>query len=126
VPVQPVPLVDLGLGVILIAAIGFAAARPFAAAQRHDWRLLGWLLVAMPLPLVVSIRLALPSAPLGGQTAFVAAVVAFAVGALLVLRSDSDTEDDVIETSPDPAPWPDFERQFRAYARTQPRRRVRI
>jgi hypothetical protein len=118
--------VDLGLGVILIAAIGIAAGRSFAAAQRHHWRLLGWLLVAVPLPVVVSTRLGFPSAPLGGQTAFVAAVVAFAVGALLVLCSDSDAEEDVIETSPDPAPWPEFERQFRAYAGTQARRRVRI
>jgi hypothetical protein len=126
VPVQPLPLVDLGLGVILIAAIGFAATWSLPAARGYGWRLIGWLLVAVPLPLVVSMRFGFPSAPLGGQTAFVAGVVAFAVGALLVLCNHDDTKDDFIETSPDPAPWRDFERQFRAYARTQSRRRVRV
>jgi hypothetical protein len=127
VPVQPLPLVDLGLGVILIAAIGFAAGRSFPVTQGNGRRLLGWLLVGVPLPLVVSIRLGFPSAPLGGQASFVAATAAFAVGALLVLCSHRDTKDDVIERTPDPAPWwPDFEREFRAYARRQSRRRVRI
>ena len=126
-PVRPLPLVDLVLGVILIAAIGCAAARSWPAAQAPSRRPLGWLLVAVPLPLVVSVRLVFPSAPLGGQGPFVCALVAFAVGAFLVLSGRSDPQRDVIETSPGPAPWwPDFEREFRAYARRQSGRRVRI
>jgi hypothetical protein len=127
VPVQPLPLLDLVLGVILIAGIGFAAGRSLSAAQGQSRGPLGWLLVAVPLPLVVFVRLAFPSAPLGGQGAFVAAVVAFAVGAVLVLCSRRDAQDDLIETNPDPAPWwPEFESEFRAYARRQPRSRVGI
>ena len=125
-PVQPLPLVDLVLGVILIAAIGVAAGRSFSDAHGQSRRLLGWLLVAVPLPLVVSTRLGFPSAPLGGQGAFLIAVIAFAVGAVLVL-SNRDGGDETIESTADPAPWwPDFESEFRAYARSHPRRRVRI
>ena len=125
-PVQPLPLVDLVLGVILIAAIGFAAGRSLSDVEGDGRRLLGWLLVAVPLPLVVSTRLAFPSAPLGSQGAFVAGVVAFGVGAFLVLSSRRDAEDDS-ETSPEPEPWwPQFEREFSEYVGRQARRRVRI
>src|SRR5262245_40576161 len=126
VPVQPLPLVDLVLGVILIAAIGFAARRSLSDVEGHGRRLLGWLLIVVPLPLVVSTRLAFPSAPLGSQGAFVAGVVAFGVGAFLVLSSRRDAEDDIIETSPGPEPWwPEFEREFHEYDAKQSRRRVR-
>jgi hypothetical protein len=120
-----VPLLDLVLGAALLATIGFAATRSRLTADAPG-RGLGWLLIAVPLPLVVAFRLALPSSPLGGQSAFVCGVLAFAAGVLLVLSSRDDADDGGRnEADPDPAPWwPDFEREFRAYARRQSRARV--
>jgi hypothetical protein len=127
VPVRPLPLVDLALGVILIAAIGFAAGQSWPAAQERRHQLLGWLLVTVPLPLVVSVRLVFPTAALGSQGAFVCAVLAFAAGAVLVLSGRGDKEDELMERGPGPAPWwPDFERDFQSYARRHSRPRVRI
>jgi hypothetical protein len=125
VPAGSVLLVDLVLGVALLATIGLAATRWQLDAQAPGlW--LGWLLVAVPLPLVVAVRLSLPSSPLGGQSAFVAGVLAFAFGAMLVLSSRDDAGEAGEERDPGPAPWwPEFERDFRAYARQQSRPRTR-
>jgi hypothetical protein len=125
VPAVSVPLVDLVLGVALLATIGVAATpRRLDAQAPGQW--LGWLLVVVPLPLVVAFRLSQPSSPVGGQTAFVAGVLAFAVGTLLVLSRRDDT-DDGHGAEPDPAPWwPEFERDFRAYARQQSRQRAHL
>jgi hypothetical protein len=127
VPAGSALLVDLTLGVALLATIGFAATcSPLAAPARHR-RLVGWLLVAVPLPFVVALRVAMPSSPFGAQGAFACGVVAFAVGAVLVLSGRGDDHDPGMELEPDPAPWwPDFEQEFRAYEREQSRRRVRI
>jgi hypothetical protein len=126
VPAESVVLVDLVLGLALLATIGLAALRGRLHAHAPgQW--LGWLLVAVPLPLVVAFRLFQPASPFGGQSAFVAGLLAFAVGALLVLssRDDADEGDGGAGADPDPAPWwPEFERDFRAYARRESRRRV--
>jgi hypothetical protein len=116
--------VDLVLGVALLATIGLAATRVRLDAQAPgQW--LGWLLVAVPLPLVVAFRLSLASSSLGGQRAFVGGVLAFAVGALLVLASRDDPGAGG-EADSDLAPWwPEFERDFRVYARQQSRPRAR-
>jgi hypothetical protein len=126
VAVGSVLLLDLVLGVALLATIGFAATRSRLAAQAPG-RWLGWLLVAVPLPLVVASRLAVPSSPLGGQTAFVCGVLAFAVGALLLVsrRDGGDDSDEEADRGPEPW-WPAFEREFRAYARRQSRPRMRV
>jgi hypothetical protein len=90
-------------------------------------RLFGWFLVAVPLPLVVASRLAAPSSPFGGEAAFVAGVLAFAVGALLLLSGRRDRGGGTGETvGPSPPWWPEFESEFRAYARRQPRSRARV
>ena len=124
-PAGSKPVVDLVLGIGLLATIGFAAIRWRLAAEAPN-ALLGWLLIAVPLPLVVAFRLTLPSSALGGQAAFLAGVLAFAVGAALVL-SGRDEDDAGGQSNPDPSPWwPDFEREFRAYARRQSRPRVRV
>jgi hypothetical protein len=122
-----VPLLDLVLGVALLATIGFAASRSRLTAEAPG-RGLGWLLIGVPLPLVVASRLALPSSPLEGQTAFVCGVLAFAAGVLLILSSRDDADDGGRDDAdPEPAPWwPDFERDFRAYARRQARPRARV
>jgi hypothetical protein len=114
------------LGLALLATIGFAAMRSPLTARTPRRRLVGWLLVVVPLPLVVASSLFMPSTPLGGETAFVIGVLSFAVGVLLVL-SGGDTTDGGGEADRDPAPWwPDFEREFRAYTRRQSRRRVPV
>ena len=119
-------LIDLTLGVGLLATIVLAVRCSPFAAQARDTRLVGWLLVAVPLPSVVACRVALPSAPFGGQAAFACGALAFAVGAVLVLSGHGDDPDTVKELEPGPAPWwPDFEREFRAYERAQSRPRVR-
>ena len=127
VPAGSVLLIDLTLGVALLATIGFAATRSPLAAQVRHRRLVGWLLVAVPLPLVVAFRVALPSSPFGAQAAFGCGVLAFAVGALLVLSGRGDDHDPGSEHDPGPTPWwPDFEGEFRVYVREQSRCRVRI
>jgi peptidoglycan/LPS O-acetylase OafA/YrhL len=122
---RPLFLFDLALGIALIATIASAARRPPIATETRCRRLLGWVLVLIPLPLVVACRLVVPTSEAASEGAFVLAVVAFGVGAMLILARD-DGEDDG-RADADPAPWwPEFEQQFRAYARRQSRPRVRI
>jgi hypothetical protein len=117
-------VVDLVLGFGLLLTIGLAATRGRLAAEAPS-RSLGWLLIALPLPLVVAFRLTQPSSALGGQAAFVAGVLAFAAGAALILSRRDDADDVGGQADPDPSPWwPEFEREFRAYARRQSRPRV--
>jgi len=128
VPAGSALLIDLLLGVALFATIGVAATRSLAAAHVRHSRLVGWLLVVVPLPFVVACRLASPSSPFGAQGAFACGVLAFAVGAVLVLSGRGDDQDPGKDLDPDPAPWwPDFEEEFRAYVREQRSRpRVRL
>jgi hypothetical protein len=127
VPAGYALFVDLTLGVVLLATIGVAATCSPVRAQARHRRLVGWLLVAVPLPFVVAFRVALPSSPLGAQGAFACGVLAFAVGALLVLSGWGDDQDPRSELDTDPTPWwPDFEREFRAYVRERSRPRVRL
>jgi hypothetical protein len=126
VPVRSLPLADLILGIGLLATIGFAAMRPWPAMPRAG-RLIGCFLVAVPLPLVVAFRLAAPVSPLGNETAFVSGVLAFALGALLLLSRRRDFPDETGDAgAPCPPWWPEFESEFRAYARRQTRSRVRL
>jgi hypothetical protein len=114
-------LVNLALGLGLLATIGLAATRPPLAAAVPGRRGLGWLLVAVPLPIVVGFRLLQPGYPAGGEAAFVLAAAAFAVGVLLLFARDDEEELDG-DSDSGPAPWwPAFEREFRAYARRQSR-----
>jgi hypothetical protein len=101
-------LLDGAIGVILLAAIAVACVRRHP--PRAAWlRTSGWLLVAVPLPLAVVLRL--------GQVAFLAGVVAFAVGAAIVLGMRED--DGWSEERDDDSPpwWPAFERELREYER---------
>jgi hypothetical protein len=125
-PARSLLQVDLMLGLTLLATIGFAATRPPSAAALPGRRALGWLLVAVPLPTVVGVRLFLPGHTAGGEAAFVLAIVAFAVGAVVILARD-DEDDHYGEMDSSPAPWwPEFERQFRTYEKRQSRPRARV
>lgn len=117
-------LVDLAIGLALISAIGLAAARPRSASSSSR-RLLGWALIAVPLPAAVVLHLFASLAPTVDQAVFVAGCVLFGVGALIVLTSDG--EEDWREADTEPPPWwPEFEREFRAYDRTHSRPRVPV
>ena len=99
-------LLDGAIGVLALATIAAAGARSHPPRPRSI-RVAGWLLVAVPLPLAVVLH--------PGQAAFLASVVAFAVGAALVLgdeKQDWNREDEVDETPPW---WPAFERELREY-----------
>ncbi|HEX6663505.1 MAG TPA: hypothetical protein VF025_07490 [Gaiellaceae bacterium] len=115
-------LLDAAVGILLLTTIGLAAAsRRRVRSQRL--RVLGFALVAVPLPLAVALHLTLRLPGTADQAAFLAGVAAFALGAALVLRADEG--DDWGEEHEDDSPpwWPAFEREFRVYARTSPPRR---
>jgi hypothetical protein len=79
------------------------------------------LVTVLPLALVLHLLVWLPAAV--DQTAFVLGVLAFGVGAFLLLPWDGEDESEVAARDPEPAPWwPEFEREFRAYSD----RRVRV
>src|SRR6266480_3348651 len=106
-------VVDAAVGALLPAAIivfGTRARRPRSGRVRA----LGWVLVAVPLPLAVALHLAgrLPASV--DQAAFLACVAAFALGAALVLSGEEPDwgREDADETPPW---WPAFEEEFRAY-----------
>jgi hypothetical protein len=120
----PILVIDLVLGAALVATVALGARRTLFGASSRRRRVVGWLLIALPLPLAVGIEVFAAPPPLFGETAFVAGVAAFAAGALLVLSAD-DGDDQRGDPDPDGPPWwPDFERAFRAYARRSSRPRV--
>jgi hypothetical protein len=106
------------LGLSILAVIAVAARRSSKSRPSRARRSFGYALVAVPLPLAVALHLFLWPASILDRIAFVLGVVAFAAGALLVLASDDGDEQPELPEDPGPAPWwPDFERDFRAYAR---------
>jgi hypothetical protein len=110
------------LGLSVLAVIAVAAQRSSKSRSSRARRSFGYALVAVPLPLAVALHLFLWPASIFDRIAFVLGVVAFGAGALLVLASDDEGEQPELPEDPDPAPWwPDFERDFRAYARANVR-----
>ena len=115
-------LFDGAIGVLLLAAIMFAGTRGRPA--RSDWvRRSGWLLVAVPLPFAVAAHLVASLSRGVDQTAFLAGVMLFAVGAALIL-GENEEEDWKQEGAGDETPpwWPAFERDLRAYEQGANRR----
>jgi hypothetical protein len=109
----------LGLSVLAVIAVG---ARRSPRSTSRARRSFGYALIAVPLPLAVALHLFLWPDPAVDQIAFVVGVVAFGTGALLVLPGDDEDDRPILPDDPDPAPWwPDFERDFRAYARANAR-----
>jgi hypothetical protein len=110
------------LGLSVLGVIAVAARRSSKSRSSRARRSFGYALVAVPLPLAVALHLFLWPASIFDRIAFVLGVVAFGAGALLVLASDDEGEQLELPEDPDPAPWwPDFERDFRAYARANVR-----
>jgi hypothetical protein len=120
----PILLIDLALGAVLVATIALAARRAPVGSSRAGRWLVGSLLIAVPLPLAVGVQVLAPLPPPLGEGSFVAGLAAFAAGALLVLGRDD--EDDLRGDSEREHPpwWPEFERDFRAYAKRSSRPRV--
>jgi hypothetical protein len=118
-------LLDAAAGIALLATITFFARRAPQKRSRHV-RALGWMLVAGPLPLAVALHAAGRLPPTADQVVFLSAVAAFAIGAALVLSADD--EGDMRGDADDDSPpwWPEFEREFRAYARRPAARRRTI
>lgn len=115
--------VDAAAGVCAIAVIAAVAMRGSRRTSRR-LRNVGWALVAGPLPLAVGLHELgdLPRA--WDQPLFLTAVVAFAIGAALVLRFDAGDDgwhDEPLDDSP--PWWPEFERAFKTYARQSRSRR---
>jgi hypothetical protein len=113
------------LGLSLLAVIAVAARRsprPTSSRARHP---IGYALIAAPLPLAVALHLFVWPGSTLDRIAFIVGVIAFGVGALLVLPGDDEGEHPELPDDPDPAPWwPDFEREFREYAATSVASRV--
>jgi hypothetical protein len=107
-------LLDGAIGVLVLATIAFACTRTHPPRPR--WlRTTGWLLVAVPLPLAVVLH--------PGQVPFLASVVAFAVGAALILGDEEqDWNRGDVDEDETPPWWPAFERDLREYERDATRR----
>ncbi len=117
-------VVDLVLGGALVATVALGAGRSSTGSSSARQQVLGWLLIALPLPLTVVVELFAPLPPAFAETTFVAGVTAFAAGSLLVLRRDGRDEGRGTVDPETPPWWPEFEREFRAYARRSSRPRV--
>jgi hypothetical protein len=113
-------LIDSVAGIALLATIGLVASRR-PRVESRSLRRLGWILVAVPLPSVVALHLSGQLPQTTDQAAFLTAVVAFAVGAALVLSDDEEDWREELE-SDSPPWWPQFERDFREYS-SRPRTR---
>jgi hypothetical protein len=113
---------DAAVGVLLLAAIAFAALRSSRRVRSPRVRVIGWALIAGPLPLAVVQHILLSPRQNIDQAAFFAGAAAFAIGALLVLGRD---EEDWREAADESSPpwWPAFERDFREYELESSRRR---
>ena len=119
---HPLLLLDVLVGLGLLAVIAVAAKRPPTSTSSAS-KLVGWALVAVPLPLAVALHLLLPLPVALEQAAFIGGVVAFAVGAVLVLsvRTTAGISHRPSDDLEPPPWWPEFERDFRAYARERSR-----
>jgi hypothetical protein len=113
-------LVDVAIGASLVLAVAAAATRRRPPTS-NGLRVLACFLVAVPLPLAVTLHLLLPLSIGVDEALFVGGAAAFAAGAFLLLGRDDDSGlrrgDDV-----EPPWWPEFERGFRCYSSGPSRR----
>ncbi|HET7760442.1 MAG TPA: hypothetical protein VFK62_11000 [Gaiellaceae bacterium] len=117
-------VIDSLLAFVLVAAVVLGCRGMLAGASTRRRRAVGWLLIALPLPLAVGVETFASPPRVLADAGFVAGVAAFALGALLVLsRDDGDGREGDVDPESPPW-WPDFEREFRSYARRSSRPRV--
>ena len=110
-------LLALLLGLCLLTAIGFAARRSHGRTRSKARLAFGALLIAVPLTLALMLQLLGELRPSVDLTAFVLGVAAFGAGAFLLLARDGNDKEEDHTRELGPAPWwPEFEREFRAYA----------
>ena len=76
-------------------------------------------LIAVPLPLAVTLHLILRLPVMVDEAMFVTGAVAFAAGAFLVLGRDDDDSRERWDDDSEPPWWPDFERRLRLYSETR-------
>ena len=117
-------VIDSMLAAVLVAAFVLGYRATFSGGSSERRRVVGWLLIALPLPVAVGLETFASPPRVLADAVFVAGLAAFAVGALLVMSSD-DGDDRREDVDPDsPSWWPEFERDFRAYSRRNSRPRV--
>jgi hypothetical protein len=119
----PLLLLNVAIGALLLVAVAGAGATRRRARPKSDGRcLLGWALVAVPLPLAVAMHLLLQLPLMVDEAIFVAGVLAFAAGAFLVLGRDDADWNRWRGDDSEPPWWPDFERRLHVYStRRSPR-----
>lgn len=105
---------------LLLGAIGVIATRGTEQRGSSDRTRLGWLLVAIPLPLAVSLHLTADLPTLTDQSVFLFGVVAFALGVRLILSAPDDGDLRAGHDDEPPPWWPEFEREFWEYTRRTP------
>jgi hypothetical protein len=88
-----------------------------------ELRLVGWILVAVPLPAALALHLSVLHSGRLDQALFVSALLAFALGAVLVLARERD-DGGGREDGPGPHWWPAFEESFHEYVSSPRRERV--
>ena len=96
--------------------------RPRVAVSA-ELQALGWVLVAVPLPAAIAIHLSVLHSGRLDQALFVSALLAFALGAVLVLARNGD-DGGARDDDPDPLWWPAFEQSFHEYVSAPRRERV--
>lgn len=119
-------VLDVAVGVLLLATIVVATRARRSRALSPQLRVCSWTLVAVPLPLAVAVHLIGGLSTTADQALFLGGVVAFAVGAVMIL---TDEEEDWRSTGGDESPpwWPAFEREFRTWELEGSRRKsVRV
>lgn len=119
-------VLDTVAGLLLLSVIAVASTRGKRRNGSERRTGLGWILVAVPLPFAVGIHLKGGIPQVVDQSIFLLGVVAFAVGAALILTADDD--DDFRRENGDDSPpwWPEFEREFHEYARRSSSHRGRL
>lgn len=110
--------VDVGVGIALLVLIAALAARS-TPRRGERTRALGWVLVAVPLPSAVALHLVGVLSREADQIVFLGSVIAFAVGAALLLGVGDDEEDWHCGDDGSPPWWPEFERELRDYERSR-------
>ena len=117
-------VIDSLLAAVLVAALVLGFRETLADASSRRRAAVGWLLVALPLPLAVGLETFASPPRVLADAAFVAGLSAFAAGALLLVSRDEDDGGRADDDPDSPPWWPDFEREFRHYARQVSRPRA--